>query len=63
MNNAARTALQNHSKITMDLLVEAISEVQPSLTIEEIQRYENIKAQMNGEEIKVSNDRPTIGFT
>lgn len=62
VNNAARTALKNRSKITMAILRDAIVAVRPSLDIKELQRYEEIKAQMNGEEIKKSENRPRIGF-
>lgn len=62
VNNSARTALKSRSKITMAILRDAITAVCPSLDIKELQRYEEIKAQMNGEEIKKSVNRPKIGF-
>lgn len=62
VNNAARTALKYHSKITMGILKDTISTIRPSLSIKELQRYEEIKARMNGEEIKKSVNRPKIGF-
>lgn len=62
VNNAARTALKDRSKITMAILKDTISAVRPSLDIKELQRYEAIKAQMNGEEINKSGNRPKIGF-
>lgn len=62
VNNAARTALKSRSKITMNILRETIAAVRPSLDIKELQRYEEIKAQMNGEEIKKSGNRHKIGF-
>lgn len=61
VNNAARTALKNRSKITMAILRDAIAAVRPSLDIKELQRYEEIKAQMNGEG-KKSVNRPRVGF-
>lgn len=61
VNNAARTALKNHSRITMDMLKDAISKVRPSLDDKELQRYEEIRAQMNGEIIK-KEERRKIGF-
>lgn len=54
VNNAARTALKSCSKITMTILRDAIAAVRPSLDVKELQRYEEIKAQMDGEEIKKS---------
>ena len=62
VNNAARTALKSRSKITMAILRNAIAAVRPSLDIKELQRYEEIKAQMNGENIKKSENRPKVGF-
>lgn len=60
VNDAARKALKSHSKITMDLLRYSIKDTRPSLSLSELKRYEKIKAQMDGEQIK--NDRPRIGF-
>lgn len=62
VNNAARTALKSRSKITMAILKDAIAAVRPSLDIKELQRYEAIKAQMNGVYIKKSENRPKVGF-
>ena len=62
VNDASRSALRKHSKITMEILKSAISNVRPSLNGNELRKYERIRAMMNGEEIKESNDRPRIGF-
>ena len=62
VNNASRNALRHHCKITMELLESAIMNVRPSLSISELCKYERIRAMMNGEDIKKSNDRPRIGF-
>lgn len=62
VNDASRSALRKHSKITMEILKSAISNVRPSLNDNELRKYERIRAMMNGEEIKKSNDRPRIGF-
>ena len=62
VNNASRNALRQHSKITMELLEAAISNTIPSLSNNELRKYERIRAMMNGEEVKKSNDRPRIGF-
>lgn len=48
VNNAARIALKNKTKITMTILLEVIDSVRPSLSINEIQRYENIKSKIEG---------------
>lgn len=62
VNDASRNALRQHSKITMELLRITISNTRPSLSANELRKYERIRAMMNGEEVKKSNDRPRIGF-
>ena len=62
VNDASRNALRQHSKITMELLKAAITNTTPSLSNNELRKYERIRATMNGEEVKKSNDRPRIGF-
>ncbi len=62
VNDASRNALLQHSKITMELLKAAITNTTPSLSNNELCKYERIRAMMNGEEVKKSDDRPRIGF-
>lgn len=62
VNDASRNALRQHSKITMELLKVAITNTAPSLSNNELRKYERIQAMMNGEEMKKSDDRPRIGF-
>ena len=62
VNDASRNALRQHSKITMELLKAAITNTAPSLSNNELRKYERIRAMMNGEEMKKSDDRPRIGF-
>ena len=62
VNDASRNALRQHSKITMELLKVAITNTAPSLSNNELRKYECIRAMMNGEEMKKSDDRPRIGF-
>lgn len=62
VNDASRNALRQHSKITMELLKVAITNTAPSLSNNELRKYERIRAMMNGEEMKKSDDRPRIGF-
>lgn len=62
VNDASRNALRQHSKITMGLLKAAITNTTPSLSNNELRKYERIRATMNGEEVKKSYDRPRIGF-
>lgn len=61
VNDASRCALRKHSKITMDMLKSAISNVRPSLSADELRKYERIRAMMDGEG-KSPKDRPRIGF-
>lgn len=49
VNDASRAALKRHSRITMDLLRSAIEETRPSLSLGELERYQEIKAKMDGE--------------
>lgn len=62
VNDASRNALRQHSKITMELLKVAITNTAPSLSNNELRKYERIRAMMNGEGMKKSDDRPRIGF-
>lgn len=62
VNDASRNALRQHSKITMEQLKAAILGTTPSLSNNELRKYERIRAMMNGEDVKKSNDRPRIGF-
>lgn len=58
VNDASRAALKQHSRITMDLLRAAIKENRPSLSVSELERYQEIKVQMEGEEPK----KRRVGF-
>lgn len=60
VKQASRTAYKQQSRVTMDLLREAIRDVRPSVSAEELRRYEKIRATVMGEKSK--NDRPRIGF-
>ena len=63
VNDAARNALNLHTKITMDLLIESIQRTRPSLNAEEMERYENIRAIMAGEKTRNGKKgHPRIGF-
>ncbi len=63
VNNASRMALRSHSKITMELLRNAINDSRPSLSKSELERYEKIRAQMEDESISNSNVKEKkIGF-
>lgn len=61
VDDASRKALIAKSKITQKILEEVILATRPSLNQQELQKYERIKAEMNGEKID-ANKRPKIGF-
>lgn len=61
VDDASRMALKAKSKITQTILEEVINDTKPSLSQKELQKYERIKAEMNGEKIN-DNKRPKIGF-
>ena len=61
IDTAARLAFRRKiGKITMALLEEAISQTNPSLTLEQIKRHEDIRDKFTGE--KKNNERRKIGF-
>ena len=59
INDASRIALKNKSKITMDILIESIQNTQPSLSKKELERYINIKNEIEGSN---KNGKPRIGY-
>lgn len=61
INKASLNALHKKSKITMELLREAIAETRPSLDIDELHKYEQIRDEMNGEQRSIRK-RPRVGF-
>lgn len=61
VDDASRKALVSKSKITQRILEEVIASTKPSLSEKELQKYERIKAEMNGE-VDETNKRPKIGF-
>lgn len=61
IDTAARLAFRRKiGKITMDLLEEAINQIKPSLTFEQIKRHEEIRDKFVG--IKQNSGRHKIGF-
>lgn len=60
VNDASRIALKNKSRITMAIIEEVINCTKPSITKNELQKYESIKAKMEGDTTKPS--RPRVGF-
>ena len=48
VNNASRYALRQKSKITMEILKGIIKQIRPSLTSDDLKKYEKIRDQMEG---------------
>ncbi len=62
VNEASRLALKTKSRISMKILEEVIKKTKPSVPLQELKKYELIKARMDGESIDQKNERPRIGF-
>lgn len=62
VNEASRLALKNKTRISMAILTEVIKNIKPSVPLQELKKYELIKAKMDGENIEQKNERPRIGF-
>ncbi|AVM58239.1 cell division protein [Bacteroides heparinolyticus] len=63
VNDAARNALKSHGKITMAVLIAAIRNARPSLSVEDMKRYDEIRARMEGVVLEKQNkERTRIGF-
>lgn len=60
INDASRKAMIAKSKITMAILEGTIAQTKPALSARDIEKYNRIKAQMDGE--KIENSRPRVGF-
>lgn len=59
VNEASRNALHRHSRITMELLTEAIRNTLPSLSREMLSKYESIKVKKEGSDTPA---RRRVGF-
>jgi transitional endoplasmic reticulum ATPase len=62
VNEASRVALKNKTRISMAILTEVIKNSMPSVPLQELKKFELIKAKMDGENIKQKNEKPRIGF-
>ena len=62
VDGASRQALKMKSRISMSILEEIISNTKPSVPIQELKKYELMKAKMDGVVIEKKNDRPRVGF-
>ena len=61
VNDASREALHQESKITMQILESTIAHTKPSLSEQELKKYEQIRAEMD-RELPQQRSRPRIGF-
>lgn len=62
VNEASRLALKEKSRITMQILENIIKNTKPSVPLQELQKYETVRAKMNSEQTEQKNERPRIGF-
>lgn len=65
VNDASRNALKNKGRITMETLENIIKNYKPSVSIKELNKYEELRKKMDGENSPINNkanERPTIGF-
>lgn len=62
VNEASRKALKTKSKITQEIILTTIYNILPSVKVSEIERYNQIKAELEGIDQSKSNDKPSIGF-
>ena len=46
----------------MKILAEVIKNTKPSVPLQELKKYDLIRAKMNGENVEQKNERPRIGF-
>ncbi len=58
VNEASRLALKTKSRISMKILEEIIKNTKPSVPLQELKKYEIIKAKMDGENVEQKNNRP-----
>ena len=62
VNEASRTALNEKSRITMNILEKIIAVTNPTISLQELQKYEMVRAKMEGQALQPNNERPRIGF-
>ncbi len=65
VNDASRNALKNKGRINMETLENIIKNYKPSVSIKELNKYEELRKKMDGENTPINNktnERPIIGF-
>jgi len=65
VNDASRNALKNKERISMNILINVINNINPSVPISELNKYEQLNKKLTGENNiapNKTNERPPIGF-
>jgi transitional endoplasmic reticulum ATPase len=65
VNDASRNALKEKGRISMQTLENILKLYKPSVSINELNKYEELRRKMDGENIPINNktnERPIIGF-
>lgn len=62
VNETSRQALKEKSRISMQLLENVIRNTKPSVPLQELKKFEQMKAKMDGISIPPPSERPRIGF-
>ena len=62
VNEASRLALKTKTRVSMKILEEVIKNTKASVPLQELKKYEVIKAKMDGENTENKGERPRIGF-
>ncbi|HSD07654.1 AAA family ATPase [Flavobacterium sp.] len=65
VNDASRNALKVKGRITMEILENVINNTKPSVSISELNKYEELRKKMEGDNTPIINktiERPMIGF-
>jgi len=62
VDEASRLALKNKTRISMDILEKIIQSTKPSVALDELRKYEMIRAKIESENTQNTNNRNSIGF-
>ena len=62
IDEASRKALKGKTRITMSILENVILNTKPSVPLQELEKYERIRAALNGEKTNEKTNRRKIGF-
>ncbi len=62
VDEASRVALKKKDRITMEILEDVIGSTIPSVPVQELEKYEKIRAAMNAEIDTTNTKAPRIGF-